>query len=450
MSATFDHRMTGTDANDWSAWRHDIAATRLPALPVLVLVAHPDDETLGCGGLLATAAAAGTRVHVLIASDGEASHPDSPTHSPARLAELRRTEARDALRTLAPHAEATFLGLPDGQLSEHEAVLAAAVRARLDGPCLLVSTWVGDGHPDHAACARAASAACRDRNGVLHWQFPIWAWHWAVPNADPDADPGVAWTDGRFLRLDLNAAAHAAKEHAITCYPTQHRPLSELPGDEAILPPGVLAHFQHEDEVFIVPAPAATDSYFEQLYAADVDPWGLGTRFYERRKRDLLLAALPRQRFAAGFEPGCATGLLTVALAERCGTLLACDVANRALQQCSARVRHLGQVQVERRRIPEQWPGGPFDLIVISEVGYYVADPRELAAAARRTLTDDGVLIACHWLHDAPDHPRTAVQVHDALGAGLIRTVHHVEEDFVLDVWSQRGDSVARSEGIVS
>ena len=442
MSATFDHRVSGTSADAWSAWRRELAATDLPGLSVLVLVAHPDDETLGAGGLIATAATAGADVQVLIATDGEASHPDSPTHTSAQLAELRRAEARDALRALAPRAEVTFLGLPDGRLTEHATALADAVRARLGGPSLLVSTWTGDGHPDHAACARAAAAACADRTGVVHWQFPIWAWHWA--------EPDTAFDDERCLRLDLTTAARAAKERAIACYPSQHEPLSTLPGDEAILPPGVLAHFRHDNEVFIAPAPASTDGYFEQLYARTSDPWGLGTRFYEQRKRDLVLAALPRQRFAAGFEPGCATGLLTAALAERCDALLACDVADRALQQCAERVRKLDHVRVERRRIPEQWPGEPLDLIVLSEVGYYVDDVRELADAALRTLTADGVLLACHWRHVAPDHPRTAEQVHDALGAELVRIVHHVEEDFLLDVWSRRGVSVARAEGIVS
>jgi SAM-dependent methyltransferase len=307
---------------------------------------------------------------------------------------------------------------------------------------VLVSTWTGDGHPDHEACARAAAAGCAGRAAVVHWHFPIWAWHWA--------DPNTAFVGARCLRLDLDSAAGAAKDRAMAGYPSQHEPLSDLPGDEAILPPGVLAHFRHDTEVFIVPAPASTDGYFDQLYATAGDPWGLDDRFYERRKRELLLASLPRDRFGAGFEPGCATGLLTLALAERCDTLLACDVADRALQQCAARVRHLEQVRVERRRIPEQWPRGPFDLIVISEVGYYAADPRELATASLRTLTGDGVLVACHWRHEAPDHPGTAEQVHDALGAELVRIVHHVEDDFLLDVWSRRGVSVARAEGIVS
>jgi LmbE family N-acetylglucosaminyl deacetylase len=441
VSATFDHRVTGTDAGAWSGWRRSLASTGLPALPVLVLVAHPDDETLGAGGLIATAAAAGNDVQVLIASDGEASHPASPTHAAAQLAELRRVEARAALHALAPRAEVSFLGLPDGRLAEHESELTGMVRSRLAGRCLLVSTWTGDGHPDHAACARAAAAACADRAAVVHWEFPIWAWHWADPNSTFDGE--------RCLRLDLDDAACVAKERAVACYPSQHEPLSDLPGDEVILPPGVLAHFRHDNEVFIAAAPASADGYFDRLYAQSGDPWGLGDRFYERRKRDLLLASLPRARFASGFEPGCATGLLTLALADRCDALLACDVADRALQQCAARVRHLEQVQVERRRIPEQWPSGPFDLIVISEVGYYAAAPRELASASLRTLSGDGVLVACHWRHEAPDHPRTAEQVHDALGAELVRIVHHVEEDFLLDVWSRRGVSVARAEGIV-
>ena len=64
--------------------------------------------------------------------------------------------------------------------------------------------------------------------------------------------------------------------------------------------------------------------YFDQMYAAAPDPWGLSTRWYEARKYALTLALLPEPRYRDAFEPGCSVGVLTGMLAARCGQVLAC------------------------------------------------------------------------------------------------------------------------------
>jgi SAM-dependent methyltransferase len=109
-------------------------------------------------------------------------------------------------------------------------------------------------------------------------------------------------------------------------------------------------------------------------------------------------------------------------------------------------------VDVVRARIPHHWPDGRFDLVVLSEVGYYCTDLGLLVERLRDALTDDGIVVACHWRRPASDHPHTGDAVHAALAAGLrelTRTVHHVETDFLLDVWTRDGRSVAQAEGIV-
>ena len=100
--------------------------------------------------------------------------------------------------------------------------------------------------------------------------------------------------------------------------------------------------------------------------------------------------------------------------------------------------------------IPERWPAGPFDLIVLSEVGYYCADLAQLVHRVDESLTADGVLVACHWRHPAPLHPHGAEAVHAALGASRALVVDHAEEDFLLQSWTSSGESVARAEGIVT
>jgi SAM-dependent methyltransferase len=329
--------------------------------------------------------------------------------------------------------------MPDGELAEHQDELAERLAEHMAAATHVLSPWSRDGHPDHEACASAAA-----RQACAHWQFPVWAWHWATPEQLP-------WS--RMARVDLDRRARHAKRAAIAAYPSQHARLSAAPGDEAIVPAHVLAHFDRPFETFVVSstAPAAHVAYFDDLYANAPDPWGLAGRFYERRKRELVIACLPRQRFTRAFEPGCATGELTVRLAERCDEVLAWDAAAAAVAQARPRAARPG-VAVEQGNVPRQWPVGTFDLVVLSEIGYYCTDLDLLVQRLRCSLTDDGVVLACHWRRAAPDHPKTAEAVHAALADGLgalRRVMRHEEPDFLLDVWSGDTRSVAEAEGIV-
>jgi LmbE family N-acetylglucosaminyl deacetylase/SAM-dependent methyltransferase len=450
MVTGFDSREVGTSEHVWAAaWPAHLpmlAAPR-PGDRLLVIVAHPDDETLGAGGLIATAAEVGASVTVVIASDGEASHPNSATHSQEQLAEIRRAEVTTAVARLHPRVSVGFLGLPDSDLAEHLNELTDHVNRYAAGASLLVTPWSGDRHPDHAACAEVGARVAR-ANRIEHWQFPIWAWHWGTPES-PEFLPRT-----QLRRLLLEKDAVVAKLHAITAHRSQHSALSPEPGDEAMLSESMLAHFYRRYEVFVIAdvAPASTAAYFDDLYEHDRDPWKLADRFYERRKRDLLLASLPRERFKRAFEPGCAIGALTAELVERCDEVVAWDGAHIAVDQATARIggqRRAGRVSVDCARIPADWPSGRFDLIVLSEVGYYCPDLQQLKERVDHSLTADGVLIACHWRHRAPDHPATAEAVHTALEHGLCNIVVHREEDFLLEVWTRDGTSVAGAEGIV-
>jgi LmbE family N-acetylglucosaminyl deacetylase len=413
---------------------------------VVVVAAHPDDESLGAGGLLAAAAAAGAEVRLVIATDGEASHPHSPTHSPAQLAGIRRAELRAAAAALAPALDPIFLGLPDSSLADDRALLAERLAPHLVEATVVVSTWTGDRHPDHEACGAAVGDLLAGRPEVTHWQYPIWAWHWGTPRDLP-------WD--RMARIELDDVARAAKRAAIKAHVSQHSALSDAPGDEAIVPPHVVAHFDRDAEAFVVSdaTPAASAEYFDELYSATDDPWGLADRFYEQRKRSILMATLPRERFIRAFEPGCATGELTALLAARCAEVVAWDGATSAVEHMRSRFATQTGVLVEQHRIPDEWPRGRFDLIMLSEVGYYCTDLDALVDRLGRSLGANGVLVACHWRRPAPDHPHTAQAVHKALDRGLARMhriAHHTEADFLLDVWSADGRSVAETEGIVS
>lgn len=198
--------------------------------------------------------------------------------------------------------------------------------------------------------------------------------------------------------------------------------------------------------------------YFSALYGASPDPWGLADRWYEQRKYDLTLAALPRPRYRSAFEAGCSVGVLTRRLAGRCDALLACDIDPVAARAAAERVAGQPHVRVERRELPEQWPTGVFDLVVLSELAYYldVGARQSLFDAATHALEPEGHLVAVHWRHPVADYPASGDEVHAALTAyaargGLERTVRHEELDLLLDVYSRTppgARSVAQETGL--
>ena len=280
-------------------------------------------------------------------------------------------------------------------------------------------------------------------------EYPVWAWHWSSP--DDFALPAAS-----ARRLELSADARRAKAAAVAAHRSQVEPLSPAAGDEALVAPSFREHFTGGFETFVVTEgarPSLGPDHFERIYAEADDPWGFEHRWYERRKRAVTLASLPRERFASAFEPGCSIGVLTEALAERCDRLLATDVAARPLEVARRRLAGRPGVRIERLQVPQEWPSEHFDLVVLSEIGYYLsaADLETLVRRAAASLTPDGVLVACHWRHPAGD-PLRGDDVHALLRevSGLDVLVEHVEEDFRLDVLVRApAVSVARREGLV-
>lgn len=197
------------------------------------------------------------------------------------------------------------------------------------------------------------------------------------------------------------------------------------------------------------PLPNATD-YFAGLYKQSDDPWLLRDRWYERRKRALTLAALPDERYSNAYEPGCANGELTLALAARCDALLATDLNADAVGLARRKVLHLPHVRVERRATPEEWPDAAFDLIVVSEMAYYLDDTQlgQLADKLSGTLEPGGTVIACHWRRPIAGWPHSGEVVHAQLRATLALSSisHYSDDDMVLDVWSSDQRSVHQRE----
>ncbi len=139
--------------------------------------------------------------------------------------------------------------------------------------------------------------------------------------------------------------------------------------------------------------------YFNDMYAADPDPWRFASSHYEREKYAASLAALPQRRFASALEVGCSIGIFTAALAARCDWLVALDVADAALARARENCAE-AHVSFANLRVPGQWPPGRFDLIVLSEVLYYLdqADLARVAGQARGAVQPGGCILLVHFL----------------------------------------------------
>src|ERR1700732_1700013 len=114
------------------------------------------------------------------------------------------------------------------------------------------------------------------------------------------------------------------------------------------------------------------DQVFENIYAANLDPYGYTSSDYERQKYSATLAALSRDGYTKAFEIGCSIGVLTRLLGERCDSLLSVDIVESALQQARQRCAAERNIRFARMRVPVDWPNESFDLVVISEVLYYL------------------------------------------------------------------------------
>ena len=201
---------------------------------LVVVAPHPDDETLGAGGLLYVCARLRMDTVVISVTDGEASHPE--WHG---LAAIRRQELSRALEILAGGSmKLVHLGLPDAMVTSHEDILACAIREHLVGIVTLVAPFERDGHPDHDCVGRLCEKLAAAENVTLI-RYLIWAWH----HSTPEALQSSRW--GRFV---LDGEAYAAKAHAIECFRSQ----TERHFGSEVVGQHVLNYFRRPYEAFIL------------------------------------------------------------------------------------------------------------------------------------------------------------------------------------------------------
>lgn len=164
-----------------------------------------------------------------------------------------------------------------------------------------------------------------------------------------------------------------------------------------------------------MPTRSLDSDYFERMYAADDDPWHFASSAYEAGKYAATIEALGPERYSRALEIGCSIGVLSHMLAERCDELLCVDINARALALARSRCSECTNVRFDRRTLPAEFPPGIFDLVVLSEVGYYWSDAdlararRRIAASAKR-----GTLVLVHYLPKVDDYVRDGDAVHES------------------------------------
>lgn len=413
----------------------DVDALDIRALtamqPFLVLAPHPDDESLGCGGLIA----GGCRYHldpvIVVLTDGGASH-SAPGWSRKRLAATRALEADCAAHSLGVPADRFFhLGASDGALDDDHRV-AGQLRAilKITGARRVFVTDPLDSHPDHRAAFRLAVQMVAE--GLIDSLFTY-----------PISQRFEGGDTGRFLKLPLVAADRARKAEAIACHRTQ---LGErLPTDSGfMLAAPYRAMFEEAAELYrplhglsLCLAPDAP-AHFDNLFASDADPWDYETSAYEKARHTATIKAVAGESVMRAWEAGAAAGVLSEQLLAYCDHLVITDASSRALAHARARLGTRAEIYC--MTLPESVPDGPFDLILLSDMLYYLGLDGVIRTAAlcRARLAPGGRIIVVSWLGDT-EAALTGQESAEAFAACVscsLTLVHHeTAPGFRLDVY---------------
>ncbi|MCF0059659.1 class I SAM-dependent methyltransferase [Dyadobacter sp. CY356] len=196
------------------------------------------------------------------------------------------------------------------------------------------------------------------------------------------------------------------------------------------------------------PTKSLDAEFFNEMYQRNEDPWDFENSPYEREKYEATLAAIPNTSYENAFEIGCSNGILSEKLAGLCKNLLAVDASKIAIQNAEKRLADYPAVEVREMTIPNDFPDQKFDLILFSEVGYFLS--REDLETAKdkmiHALTPKGHLLMVHWTPFVEEFPLTGDEVHDLFieSAGdnasdpLIHLQGSREEQYRLDLFGKK------------
>ena len=193
--------------------------------------------------------------------------------------------------------------------------------------------------------------------------------------------------------------------------------------------------------------------YFNQLYDQNDDPWSYAERWYEHRKRAICLSLLLHDHYKNALELGCSNGIFSQQLAERCQHLVCIDANERAVSLAQQRLNAADHVTILQKQLPDDFPEDQYDLIVISEIGYYLSKDEllKLIDLCQINLTENAVILLCHWRYPIDGFELNGEKVH-SLFKQEMRLSHYLnlsDADFIIDIWTKNNKSLAQQEGLL-
>jgi hypothetical protein len=172
-------------------------------------------------------------------------------------------------------------------------------------------------------------------------------------------------------------------------------------------------------------------AFFEAKYQKDPDPWDFSSDTYELGRYDAIIRAISHRRYRRAFEPGCSIGVLTERLASHCDAVYAIDFSSTASSHAQARCAHLPHVEVHCAALTERVPAKKFDLLILSEIGYYFTLQvwKHIYSVLIDSIPQDTTVLAAHWLGQSKDHCIAGDEVHNILLAHPRLRIEHTERN---------------------
>lgn len=387
---------------------------------IIILAPHPDDESLGCGGLIQFLVEQSVPIWVCFVTSGGASHRNSILYPPQILSEVREQEAINACEILGVNSEKIiFLRENDSQLYKLQEDEKAKVVSRLSmylKECnvdSLILPWRRDPHPDHIASYELGKQAAEIVNQDIQIvEYPIWLWKNSQPADWPLFD------EVEIFRIDISAGL-SKKKDAIFAHESQTSELIKDDSQGFILTEDLLAPFLTPNEFFFFPIqkeiPSLDIGYFEDLYANNPDPWNFKDSEYENLKYNKINSFLENRYYDKGLELGCSIGVHTSFIAQHCKNLLAVDINRNAIETAKQSNQVLQNVDFQVMDILNEFPIGSFQLISMCEIGYYFnrQDLLEIFQNIANTLSENGNFLMVHWTSFVREYPLTGKLVHE-------------------------------------
>ena len=189
--------------------------------------------------------------------------------------------------------------------------------------------------------------------------------------------------------------------------------------------------------------PTLSEQYFDEVYDVNTDPWNFETSVYEKAKYLVSMQALDKIMYKNVFEVGCSIGILSEMLAIRTENLLAVDASEAPLAKARHRLMKYPNVVIEKMNVPAEFITTPSDLIVLSEVAYYLNndDLKILREKTIQQLEKGGQLLMVHWTPFVHDYPQTGDRVHEYFleleNKELKHLLHQRYETYRLDLFEK-------------